>query len=143
MINLLVAASTKAKGTAALGIAVLACITVLAAPAFSGQRSDDPLGIAVSPQTFILGQEQGSVSVHTDLPFSQVDKDYWVTLNGVAATGIGADSCGDLVAKFDEAEIEAIVAPPSAVLTLEGQKTDGTPFSGSDTVRVIVDPRPE
>ena len=126
---------------AAVGIVVLLLgLIVLASPALSGGRSDDPLGVAVSPQTFILGVEQGSVSVHTDLPLSQVDRDAGVTLNGVAAIRIGADARGCLVAKFDEEEIEAILSPPSEVMTLRGTRKDGTTFSGSDTVRVIIDP---
>ena len=75
----------------AAGIGVLLALIVYASPALSGGRSDDPLGVAVSPQTFIIGMEQGSVSVHTDLPLSQVDRSAGVTLNGVAAIGIGAD----------------------------------------------------
>jgi hypothetical protein len=122
------------------GLSVILGFSILAGPAFSGERSDDPLGVAVSPQTLILGSVQGSVSAHTDIPFSSVDKSQPVTLNGVLAYYLKADACGNLVAKFRELEIKAIVEPPSAVMTLEGYLNDGTPFSGSDTVQVIISP---
>lgn len=120
-------------------ILVALCLVLASTTAvISGGRSDDPLGVAVSPQLLILGVAQGGyVTVHTDgLPFSQVVGSS-VTLNDVPAASVFADDCGDLVAKFKEAEIEALVSPPSAVLTLAGVKTDGTTFSGSDTVKVI------
>jgi len=47
-----------------------------------------------------------------------------------------ADCRGELVAKFDEAAVKAIVEPPSATLTLTGMTIDGDEFSGSDTVKV-------
>lgn len=129
------------RAVAGFGVLLLG-LTILAGPAFSGERSDDPLGVAVSPQMLILGAEQGSVSVHTSIPFSSVDKTMSVTLNGVDAVYLKADDCGNLVAKYREAEIKAIVLPPSAVMTLEGTRTDGTAFSGSDSVRVMIDPKP-
>lgn len=104
---------------------------------FSNARTDDPLGVAVSPQTLILSLDQGgAVTVHTLIRLSAVDTAS-LTLIGVPATAAWADSRGNLVARFNEADIEALVAPPSAVLTLEGMLKDGTPFAGSDEVRVI------
>lgn len=44
--------------------------------------------------------------------------------------------CEDLMAHFIEDAANAIVAPPSAVLTLSGSTVDGETFSGSDTVKV-------
>lgn len=117
---------------------IAACLVLIATTAVvSGGRSDDPIGVAVSPQMLLLGSDQGgSVVVHTDgLAYSSVDPSS-VTLNGIAATATKADLCGDLVAYFDEAAVKAIVAPPSATLTLSGSKLDGTTFSGSDTVKV-------
>ena len=134
---------TNIRTRAVAGVAVLLLgLSILAGPAFSGERSDDPLGVAVSPQMLIIGAVQGSVSVHTDIPYGSVDKTKSVTLNGVDAVYLKADDCGNLVAKYREAEIKAIVAPPSAVMTLEGTRKDGTTFSGSDTVRVMIDPSP-
>jgi len=109
--------------------------------ALAGARSDDPLGIAVSPQMLLLGAVQsGTVLVHTDIPISVVAT-ATMELQGIPAIGAYADSLGQVVAVFDEADVKSIVAPPGAVLTLTGYYVDGEPFSGSDTVQVIVYPR--
>ena len=108
--------------------------------AFSGNRSDDPLGVAVSPQTLILGVDQGGwVSVHTDIPYGSVDLSS-LALNGVMVSWTKADSTGNLVGKFKEAAIKAIVTPPEEVMTLTGVSKEGVAFVGSDSVRVIIDP---
>ena len=105
--------------------------------AVSNSRTDDPLGVAVAPQTLLLGSDQGgSVVVHTAIPYSSVETSS-VTLDGLAVKWTKADSCGNLVAYFSEAEVKAMVAPPSAELTLSGLTKDGESFSGSDTVRVV------
>lgn len=97
----------------------------------------------VSPSTIVLGLDKGAaVTVHTDIPLSAVDRPS-VALSGVSAYLTKADSCGNLVAKFHQEEIEAIVAPPEATVVLTGFTKDGDPFSGADTVRVIDDPSPE
>jgi hypothetical protein len=99
--------------------------------------------ITVSPATIVLGCDKGSlVTVHTDIPLSVVDRGS-VELNGIAALYTKSDNRGNLVGKFDQAAIEAIIAPPEATLVLTGETLDGIPFSGTDTVRVIEDPAPE
>jgi hypothetical protein len=121
---------------------IICCATILLGAGLVGQvlsngRTDDPLGVAVSPQTLILHLDQGgAVTVHTAIKLAVVDSNS-LTLNGVPAEGVWADSRGNVVARFSEAAIEALVAPPSAVLTLEGGLKDGTPFAGSDEVQVI------
>ena len=117
------------------------CLAVVStAGVIAGGRSDDPLGVAVSPQMLLLNSDQsGTVVVHTDgLPSSAVVPGS-VKLNGVPALGTGADACGDLVASFDEKAIKAIVEPPAAALTLTGEYTEGGTFSGTDTVKVVAD----
>jgi len=95
------------------------------------------LGVAVSPQTLLLGSDQGGrVAVHTDIPIRTVNTTT-LRLNGVPAKGVGVDALGHVVGLFDEQAIKSIVAPPGAVLTLTGGYKDGTTFSGSDTVRVV------
>lgn len=118
-----------------IGLTLIILLSTVAA--FSGNRSTDPLGIAVSPHTLILNFEQGAVSVHTDIPYSTVNKSS-LALNGVPVWWTKADDRGCLVAFFHEDAIKAIVSPPSATLTLTGSTVGGTSFSGSDTVSVIV-----
>jgi len=103
-------------------------------------RTDDPIGVAVSPQTLVLDWDQGCVCVHTDIPLSQVCRESIILSAGTSSIepiSVGADSRGSVVAQFEEAAVEAIVSPPETVLTLSGQMLDGSTFSGSDSVRVI------
>ena len=109
----------------------------LSGAAVSNGRTTDPLGVAVSPHMLVLGYDQGgTVTVHTNVPLSSVDTGS-LALNGIPATGSKADNRGNLVAFFSEAEVKAIVAPPSAVLTLTGLTNDGDTFEGSDTASVV------
>ena len=99
--------------------------------------------VTVSPSTIVLGCDKGAmVTVHTDIALSAVDPTS-VELDGVPAEFTKSDNRGNLVAKFSQEAIEAIVAPPEATLELTGMTIDGFPFSGADTVRVIEDPAPE
>ena len=101
------------------------------------------IAVSVSPKTIVLGCDKGDrVTVHTDIPLAQVDRES-VALSGVLPLLVKADSCGNLVAKFDQESIERLVAPPEATLVLTGTTKDDVPFSGSDNVRVIDDPSPE
>lgn len=120
-----------------LVVCLTAVLLVAAVAAFPGNRSEDPLGVAVSPQTLILNWEQGgSVTVHTDIPYSIVDTES-LDLSGVPVWWTKADDRGCLVAFFPEEEVKAIVAPPSAVLTLSGFTVEDEEFAGSDTVTVM------
>ena len=121
---------------ASLAVVSLALV-LFSGAAYSNARTDDPLGVAVSPQTLLLSSDQGGeVSVHTAIPYGAVDRST-IELNGVAVAWTKADSCGNLVAKFDEAAIKAVASAPETIFTLTGLYDDGEPFSGSDTVRVI------
>jgi len=125
-------------------ILVALCLLLASTTAvISGGRSNDPIGVAVSPQMLILGFDQGgAVTVHTDdFPLSDVDEGKPITLNGVTAEAVWADDCGDMVARFNEEDIEATVQPGEAELLLEGTLKDGESFSGTDTVKVMQAPQ--
>ena len=113
-----------------LYVAVVSVLVSFAGPAaFPNGNPVD--GVSISPQTLLLSWEQsGSVTVHTNIPLVGQPS---VTLEGIPARVVFADSRGELVAKFSEAAVEAVVAPPEATLTL---CVDGVDV-GSDTVRVI------
>ena len=122
-------------------VCLAALLLLTAGVAFPGSRSDDPLGIAVSPQTLILNWDQGGhVAVHTDIPYGAVDLES-LELSGVPVWWTKADDRGCLVAFFHEAEVKSIVSPPSATLTLTGWWVDGEEFAGSDTVTVMYSKR--
>ncbi|HUU84484.1 MAG TPA: hypothetical protein VM243_13370 [Phycisphaerae bacterium] len=123
--------------------AVVFCVALglWAGPAFP-RAKDRTAGvpIAIAPSTLILGRTQGGfVTVHAAIPYGQVDPGT-LALDGVPVAWTKADNRGELVANFVETEVKAIVEPPDATLTLTGLTIDGQPFSGSDTVRVIIDP---
>lgn len=110
---------------------------VLSCDALCNERTDDPLGIAVSPQTILLSSYQGgTVVVHTAIKLSTVDRGS-VALSGIPAVRTRSDARGNLVADFNEEDVKAIVAPPESELTLTGLLLTGDPFSGSDIVRVV------
>ncbi|HNT89394.1 MAG TPA: hypothetical protein PKL84_16140 [Candidatus Hydrogenedentes bacterium] len=112
-------------------------LVLCAGDLFTGSRTDDPLGVAVSPHTLLLSQDQpGEVIVHTSIPLKDVDCPT-VQLNGLPAKSVRADLQGHIVAEFSETAVKAIVAPPEAVLTLTGLYKTAESFSGSDTVRVV------
>jgi hypothetical protein len=126
---------TRNKRLMVAGLTMLGLVST-APPTSGNQRTDDPLGIAVSPQTLLLDKVQaGTVKVHTSIPLVLVDP-LTLKLNGVPAIGAYADSLGQLVAVFDEGEIESIVSPPFAELTLTGEYITGDGFEGSDVVTV-------
>lgn len=91
--------------------------------------------IMISPATLVIDSAGTTVTVHAEIPLSTVDT-ATVSLDGVAPTYCKADARGELVAKFERADIVAIVAPPEATLTLSGLTVDAVPFSGSDTITV-------
>ena len=114
---------------------VLLGIGVLFGEAFSGAENGE-VYILVSPQTLLLSSTQGGwVTVHAAIPYNQVDT-FSVELSGVPAGTTKADARGDLVAKFDEDAIKALVSPPSAVLALTGVTVDGEAIYGEDEVQV-------
>jgi hypothetical protein len=97
--------------------------------------SDLGIIIQVSPHVIVIDSHGTWITVHADIPYSSVDGSS-VTLNRVPAAITKADLQGNLVAKFGQADIKAIVAPPEVTLELRGLKTNGEEFVGSETVEV-------
>lgn len=95
----------------------------------------EPVSIKISPNTIILEADVVWVTVHTNIPLSKVDCSTLV-LNDIPVAWTKADAKGNLVAKFHHSEVEEIVEPPQATLTLTGATKDGVLFSGSDTIAV-------
>ena len=101
----------------------------------TGTLSDTEVSIQVSPHVIVLESLGTWITVHTNIPYGQVETSS-VALNSVPAELTKSDLKGYLVAKFDQADIKAKVAPPEALLELTGLKTDGEAFSGSEAVEV-------
>lgn len=93
------------------------------------------INIKISPNTLVMRSPGTWVTVHADIPYSVV-VGATVELNGIPAGLTKADDCGNLVAKFTQTEVKAIVAAPSATLTLTGTTVNGVDFAGTDTISV-------
>mgnify|MGYP005852375717 CR=1 FL=1 len=120
------------------GLGAVGTVALLVVAGFAVAANSEVVTLQVAPSTLQIGVVQsGSVTAHVGIPYSVVDP-ATVTLNGVPASVCFADDRGELVGKFPEGAIKAIVAPPSAVMVLEGVTKSGVPFSGSCTVRVAV-----
>ncbi|MCG3179643.1 MAG: hypothetical protein BIFFINMI_01984 [Phycisphaerae bacterium] len=106
----------------------------------SGAQGPAPAGgdlaITLSPATFNLAAPVDWITVHTNIPLSQVDADS-VTLAGLAADQVFADDRGNLVVKVDADSVAEIVQPPSATLTLALVTVDGVAMQASATLAVI------
>ena len=121
----------RCAGVVLVGAMVFGLATALAA----GPAALE-VDVQVAPHTLLLSSYQGGeVTVHAAIAYGEVDTES-VTLNGIAVSWTKADCRGELVAKFDEEAVKAIVDAPSATLTLSGMTLDGEIFSGSDTVKV-------
>jgi len=97
--------------------------------------ADLEIDITVTPKALVLGSEGTLVTVHTNIAYYSVDTAS-LTLNGIPIAWTKSDARGQLVAKFNQDDVKEIVAPPSVELVLSGLTTDGTSFSGMDTIVV-------
>ncbi|MFC1565893.1 hypothetical protein ACFL4B_03000 [Candidatus Neomarinimicrobiota bacterium] len=95
--------------------------------------------IQIAPNILNLQNNGVVVTVHTDIPFSNVIAST-VYLSGIEIHSWKTDSQGFFVAKFDLDEVKALFAnleiPGEFLMTLEGSTSDGT-FSGSEDILVI------
>lgn len=99
--------------------------------------------ITIAPSTLTLDVGSGEwVTVHTNIGYySEYDPDVVLQLNGVDVAWTKSDNCGNLVAKFVQEDIIAIIGSEAiengeATLVLTGGTIYG-PFSADDTIRVI------
>lgn len=116
-------------------VGVLAMVILAAAT----QAEDQIVPIVISPSTINLQWKGQCVTVHADIPYSEVVSRSVTlsTLNdSISATATFPDDRGDLVAKFSVEDVRRIVELGMVRLTLAGDTRDGT-FSGTDMVRVI------
>lgn len=104
--------------------------------AWSSSLDPGEPAIAVSPSTLVLSSKSNTcVSVHSNIPFRAVVRNT-VEMNGLTPYALFPDSQGYLVAKFHRSDVVAIVAPPSATMTLTGALVTGVEFEASDTIVV-------
>ena len=116
---------------AAVFVVVVGTSLVMANKANEGED----FSITISPSTLALNSQSVCVSVHSNIPYGIVNT-VSLTLNGIPAKFTKADACGDLVVKFESADVKDIVEPGQVTLTLAGLLKDGTEFQVSDTITV-------
>lgn len=108
-------------------------------PAEAASRANMPadleIAIQISPATLILNSPGTWVTVHADIAYSDVDS-ATLTMNGVELVYSKSDNRGQLVVKFARADVQDIVAPPEALLTLTGLTVSGEPFVGTEMIKV-------
>jgi len=117
-------------------ILTLVLTAALFSVSFADPDRDIEIELRISPNTIVIGSPGDWVTAHTDIAYSSVNT-ATVSLNAVPAAWTLADNKGNLVAKFVRDDIENIITPPDALLTLTGVTIEGEYFSGSDVVRVI------
>ncbi len=117
---------------AAFVLMVVACTGLVMANKATDGEGDC---ITVSPNTLVLSSPDTIVTVHSNIPYASVNT-VSLTLNGIPATFTKADACGALVVKFGRADVQGIVVPGIATLTLSGELKDGSPFEASDDITV-------
>ena len=116
----------------ALGLAIV----MLAAPAVC---SAEEITIEIAPATLNLQSNGKVVTVHTDVPYSDIDVAS-VFLGGILIHSWKADDRGYFVAKFlidDIKGIGGLVINDYNTLTFIAVTTDGVALSGSSDVMVI------
>ncbi len=116
--------------------ALLAAVLLLGTAAFIPSEIE----IQVSPNVLNLLNKGEWVTIHADIPYSQVyQPKTTVTLNEVPVAVTFADNQGNLVAKFIIGSIKALDLKVGQLneLVLEGVDINGNTFTGTQEVMVI------
>jgi hypothetical protein len=121
------------RAIAAIVLLVLTslCVTAIAA--------DIAMPMSVAPNVLVLSAPTNWITIHTHMLLSSVDQSTLaVAVNGnpVPIAIVKADSCGLMVLKIRQTEVDAYVAPGTATFVVTGSTTDLLTFEGSDTIRV-------
>lgn len=117
-------------------IGVVACILALALSTGLVFAQLDDLPIVVSPNVINLEAEGIWVTVHAEIPYSEVAATT-VYLEDIEVEVVKSDARGELVAKFLLDDVKEILKVGENELTLTGTTYDGDSFSGTDEILVI------
>ena len=97
------------------------------------------LDVKIKPETLNL-KSKGKFTAFIDLPEGSGEEDVdisTVVCEGAPAIHAEIADNGKLVVKFNREDLVGISTGDAVELTVTGQLTNGTPFTGSDTIRVI------
>lgn len=99
--------------------------------------------INIDPNTLNLKSKGKWITCYIELPEDYVVEDIDVGTVELSYGGGGVSAAwgdvqdGVLMVKFDRAEVQSILSPGDEIeLTVSGELNDGTPFEGTDTIRV-------
>ena len=95
--------------------------------------------IEIKPETLNL-KSKGGFTAFIDLPELIDEED--INISTVVCAGAPAVDAmmaddGRLIVKFDREDLVGVLPKDAVELTVDGELTNGTPFTGSDTIRVI------
>jgi len=119
---------------------LLTVVAVLLTLTFSAHADSELMTVdmVVSPSNVYLDSQGVWVTVHADIPYSEVTG-VSVTLNGISVAITKSDSRGDLVAKFYLDDVKAELPTGRVTLRLFGEtEQDGT-FEGFDEIVVMAE----
>lgn len=97
-------------------------------------------GVDIDPDTLNLKSRGRWITAYITLPNGHDVNDIninTITLEDTIPAAWGEVQEDVLMVKFDRSDVEEIVSLGQITLTVSGELLDGTPFSGSDTIRVI------
>ena len=97
------------------------------------------VSIDIKPETLNL-KSKGVLTAFIELPecYGEEDVDIGtVECEGAPAVNAMMANDGKLIVKFDREDLVGVSPGDAVELTVTGQLTNGTPFAGSDTIRVI------
>ena len=107
------------------------CVAAIAA--------DISMPMSVAPNVLVISAPTNWITIHTDILLSSVDCSTLgagVNGNSVPIAVVKADSCGRMVLKIRQAEVDPYVDPPTATFVVIGRTNTGLTFDGCDTIRV-------
>ena len=126
---------------------VLVSLVAAVVMAVGAHNASAEIEIVVAPSVVSLDSQGQLVTVHTNLPYSQVIGAS-VLLEDVEIDWWKADNRGNFVAKFvlDDVKdlVERILDPRNSgevELEMKGTTVGGEPFFGTDTIRVVAPKR--
>ncbi|MGD8441611.1 MAG: hypothetical protein PVG53_13855 [Holophagae bacterium] len=122
--------------TGTIGLTLALAVMIAALPTDASACDNE---IRIAPQTLNLRSSGTVVTVHTDVPYADVDA-YSVYLSGVAIDTWKADDLGFFVAKFlmdDIKAIDGLVLNDSNTFQLVAVTVTGEPICGEAEVMII------
>jgi hypothetical protein len=117
-------------------VAVVASLALLSL-CMTAVAADITIKMAVAPNVLVLSAPTNWVTIHTNILLSSVES-VAAKVNGqdVDIAFTKADSCGLMVVKIAQAEVDPYVSPGTATFALTGTTVDGLDFEGSNTIQV-------